>query len=66
VAFVLKKQGVAPKAVEGRGGGNWQLLDYGAVVVHIFLRDARDFYALEGLWSDAKSYTFDEQGNQEM
>lgn len=32
----------------------WLLLDYGAVIVHVFRQDARDFYDLERLWADAK------------
>ncbi|HKM39864.1 MAG TPA: ribosome silencing factor [bacterium] len=38
---------------EGRGTSPWLLLDYGAVVVHIFKEKARQFYALESLWGDA-------------
>jgi ribosome-associated protein len=60
VEFVLKKQGIKPKAIEGRAGGNWLLLDYGAVVVHVMLQEAREFYSIERLWSDAKKYSEDE------
>ncbi|MDR0325398.1 MAG: ribosome silencing factor [Oscillospiraceae bacterium] len=60
VEFMLKKQGVAPGHIEGRGGGNWLLLDYGSVVVHVLLQDAREFYSIERLWSDAKQYGEDD------
>jgi ribosome-associated protein len=42
---------VVPKA-EGREGGSWILIDYGDVVAHIFLPDAREFYDIESLWAD--------------
>ena len=38
---------------EGHRGGTWVLLDYGSIVVHIFTDEARQFYDLERLWSDA-------------
>ena len=38
---------------EGRAEASWILLDYGAVVVHVFSEDARQFYALDRLWGDA-------------
>ncbi|MCL1807775.1 MAG: ribosome silencing factor [Oscillospiraceae bacterium] len=60
VEFVLKKQDVPPRHIEGKGGGSWLLLDYGAVVVHVLLQEAREFYSIERLWSDAKQYNEDE------
>ena len=50
-----KVAGVKPLAVEGKQVGNWVLMDYGALVVHIFLSAARDYYALDSLWPRAKS-----------
>lgn len=40
--------------LEGYEEGKWILLDYGDVIMHIFLEEARRFYNLEGLWGDAK------------
>ncbi|MEG0764680.1 MAG: ribosome silencing factor [Pseudoflavonifractor sp.] len=45
--------GEAPHHIEGHRGGTWILLDYSAVVVHVFMEDARKFYDLERLWHDA-------------
>lgn len=49
----LKEKGEPPHHTEGHRGGTWILLDFSCVVVHIFMEEAREFYALERLWSDA-------------
>ena len=49
--FKITKQN--PWQSEGRTNKEWILLDYVDVVVHIFLKDKRQFYALEELWGDA-------------
>ncbi len=38
---------------EGVENAQWILLDYGSVVVHVFMKAARDYYKLEDLWGDA-------------
>lgn len=50
----LSLQGVEPERIEGENTAAWILMDYGDVIVHIFLRDTRDFYCLERLWADAE------------
>jgi ribosome-associated protein len=51
----LKKQlDRKPVRIEGYAVGEWVLLDYGDFVVHLFDKDARDFYDLERLWRDAR------------
>lgn len=49
----LKSQGHRAVGTEGQRGGRWVLLDFGDVVVHVFHRDERMHYDLEGLWADA-------------
>jgi len=47
------KHSQLPLAVEGLDDGRWVLLDYGDVMVHVFQTPVREFYDLEGLWSEA-------------
>ena len=49
----LKKSDIQPLSVEGEKEGQWVILDYGHVVIHLFLDPVRLFYDLEGLWADA-------------
>ena len=53
VEEALSRAGEEPHHIEGHRGGQWTLLDYSAVVVHIFTEEGREFYDLERLWSDA-------------
>ncbi|HXJ82061.1 MAG TPA: ribosome silencing factor [Candidatus Methylomirabilis sp.] len=53
VRIALRTQGARPRHTEGDAEGGWLLLDYGDVVVHVFLEATREFYALERLWGDA-------------
>lgn len=52
VAETLKAQGQRTHHIEGQDSGEWILLDYLDVVVHIFISDVRAFYGLERLWGD--------------
>lgn len=58
----FRRGGVKPYGVEGLKQGNWVVLDYGDLVVHVFLDGAREYYDLEGFWSDGKSVALDEEG----
>ena len=59
VEKVLKENGETPLRREGHRSGGWLLLDFACVVVHLFLKDARDFYTLERLWSDAEDVSIE-------
>ena len=50
---VRKETGEKPLHVEGLDNCFWVLLDYGNIIVHIFLEEYRKFYSLESLWADA-------------
>jgi len=53
--------GIRPLRVEGLGDSQWILLDYGDIVVHIFLDETRAYYDLERLWSDAPRVTWEDE-----
>jgi ribosome-associated protein len=45
--------GSSPRAIEGLDDARWVLMDYGDFIVHVFNDEAREYYDLERLWSDA-------------
>jgi ribosome-associated protein len=49
----LAEKGQRPAHVEGYKLGDWILIDFADLVVHVFTRDTREFYKLENLWGDA-------------
>ena len=49
-----EKNGERAHHIEGHRGGTWLLMDFSSVVVHVFTDEARKFYDLERLWSDAE------------
>lgn len=57
--FALEKAGEKPWHTEGLNNAEWVLLDFVDVVVHIFHRDKRSYYALEDLWADGASRRYE-------
>ena len=55
VEYELGEQGVKPERVEGYNSSSWILMDYGAVIVHVFYGETRAFYDLERLWKDGEA-----------
>ena len=51
---VKQKLGIIPKHTEGMPNSQWILIDYFDVLVHVFLKESREFYNIESLWIDAK------------
>ncbi len=65
VEYRIGTRGVDPAHVEGRDNGSWSLLDYSSVIVHVFSREARDFYNLEKLWGDAEEVKLSDLADKE-
>ena len=52
VEYRMDLRDVKPYGVEGRDNGAWAIVDYSNVIVHVFSRDAREFYKLDKLYAD--------------
>ncbi|MBO4876516.1 MAG: ribosome silencing factor [Ruminococcus sp.] len=55
VEFQLSQKGIEPERRESDTGNTWIVLDYGDIIVHIFYKETREFYKLEGLWADGET-----------
>jgi len=53
--------GIRPLRIEGLSDSQWILLDYGDLVVHVFLEETRTYYDLERLWSDAPRIAWEDE-----
>jgi ribosome-associated protein len=51
IGLTLKKAGELSMGIEGLEGGQWILIDYNTVIVHIFLKDVREQYSLEEIYN---------------
>jgi len=60
ITAALEEAGAELLRYEGRGENSWVLLDYGSVVVHVFLEEDRQYYDLEKLWADAEPVNWNE------
>lgn len=49
------RQEVHPRGIEGLAAGQWVLMDYGDVIIHIFYTPTREFYDLDSLWNEAET-----------
>lgn len=56
---VQTETGIKPYNYEGYKNCQWIIIDYGNIMVHVFLPEFREFYSLETLWDDAPSQTYE-------
>jgi ribosome-associated protein len=56
VEELLREEGLRPHHREGEPKGDWTILDYGDIVLHVFSESARSFYDLERLWGEAPRF----------
>ncbi|MCL2353760.1 MAG: ribosome silencing factor [Defluviitaleaceae bacterium] len=54
VEEALEKNGIFARHIEGVAAGNWILMDFAYIVVHLFLKEDREHYRLDKLWGDAR------------
>ena len=60
VEYELEQQGVNCHHREGMQSAEWILLDYGDIIVHVFIKDSRAFYNLDKMWSDGEEIDISE------
>lgn len=61
VEYRLEQRGATPYNVEGRDNNSWILMDYSHVIVHVFSREAREFYNLDKLYGDSTSVSLSDK-----
>ncbi len=59
VSEEMAKLKVTTKQTEGYASGNWILMDYGDIIIHIFDKESRSYYDLERIWKDGKIVELD-------
>ena len=58
VEFKLKQKDITPVRIEGYVSANWIIIDYSDIVVHIFHKEAREYYSLDKLWSNGEKIDY--------
>ena len=63
VEYRTEQRGLSPYSVEGRDNNSWILLDYSNVIVHVFSREAREFYNLDKLYGDSTAISVSDKND---
>jgi ribosome-associated protein len=62
----LREAGLRAYGAEGEQEGQWVLMDYGDVIIHIFYQPLREFYDLEGLWMEAPQVEANDPASEDV
>ncbi len=62
----LREHGMRPLSLEGYSRGQWVIMDYADVIVHVFLEPVREFYDLDRLWARAPRLQLPEPYNSQV
>ncbi len=66
IEMQMDRRGITPHRIEGYTLGQWVLMDYGDVIVHVFDEEKRRYYDLERLWIDAPRVGVEEEVQDNM
>ena len=55
----LAKESIMPKNIEGKPASGWILMDYGDIIINLFLPQQREMYQIEKIWSDGEIITIE-------
>jgi ribosome-associated protein len=66
ILMTAKEAKIQRRSKEGVAQGTWALLDFGDIIVHVFKKETREFYDLEGLWIEAAREKFSDDIKQEI
>ncbi len=62
----MRERGFRTHGIEGEQDGQWVLMDYGDVIIHLFYQPVRERYDLEGLWIEAPRIDIDEEQGENI
>jgi len=66
VTEIKKQHGIFPHHTEGEEYNQWVVIDYISVVVHIMLKETREFYALEKIWAKGKKVSYERKSKKSI
>jgi len=62
----MEKHGYRPYSIEGYKEGRWIIMDYGDIIVHLFIESLRELYDLESLWIEANRHRVEKENKRQV